>query len=197
MKKIALATSIAGLAFMALNTAHAADGTINFEGNVVSTTCKVESTSKDPVVKMPSVASNQLASVGAVSGRQAFSLELSGCEVISTTVTTVPVSKVAVAFEAGPNVDLATGMLKPAAAAVPPGGGAAPTVATGVQIAILDPSNNSRIKIGSEQSRYVDIDNKLGGTGKATLRFASEYVATGAVTGGRTDTSVTYSLVYQ
>lgn len=196
MKKIALLTSVAGLAFMTLNAAHAADGTINFTGEVVSTTCKVDTTvagaAKDGV-KLPSVASNQLSTVGSTIGRQAFSLELSGCELATATNTTTPVSKVAVFFEAGPNVDLVTGMLKPAAAS----GTGAPTVASGVQIAIVDPSNNERLKIGSAQSRFVDIDNKVGGTGRAVMRFASEYVATGTVTAGRTDTSVTYSLVYQ
>ncbi|MFG0784920.1 fimbrial protein [Delftia tsuruhatensis] len=195
MKKIALLTSVASLVMMAMNTAQAADGTINFTGEVVTTTCKVDTTvagaAKDGV-KLPNVANNQLATVGATVGRQAFSLELSGCE-LATATSTAPVSKVAVFFEAGPNVDLVTGMLKPAAAS----GAGAPTVASGVQIAIVDPSNNERLKIGSAQSRFVDIDNKVGGTGRAVMRFASEYVATGPVTAGRTDTSVTYSLVYQ
>jgi len=196
MKKIALLTSVAGLVMMATNTAQAADGTINFTGEVVTTTCKVDTTvagaAKDGV-KLPNVANNQLATVGATVGRQAFSLELSGCELASSATATTPVSKVAVFFEAGPNVDLVTGMLKPAAAS----GTGAPTVASGVQIAIVDPSNNERLKIGSAQSRFVDIDNKVGGNGRAIMRFASEYVATGPVTAGRTDTSVTYSLVYQ
>jgi len=196
MKKIALLTSVAGLVMMAMNTAQAADGTINFTGEVVTTTCKVDTTvagaAKDGV-KLPNVANNQLATVGATVGRQAFSLELSGCELASSATATTPVSKVAVFVEAGPNVDLVTGMLKPAAAS----GTGAPTVASGVQIAIVDPSNNERLKIGSAQSRFVDIDNKVGGTGRAIMRFASEYVATGPVTAGRTDTSVTYSLVYQ
>lgn len=195
MKKIALLTSVASLVMMAMNTAQAADGTINFTGEVVTTTCKVDTTvagaAKDGV-KLPNVANNQLATVGATVGRQAFSLELSGCE-LATATSTAPVSKVAVFFEAGPNVDLVTGMLKPAAAS----GAGAPTVASGVQIAIVDPSNNERLKIGSAQSRFVDIDNKVGGNGRAIMRFASEYVATGPVTAGRTDTSVTYSLVYQ
>ncbi|KEH09527.1 MULTISPECIES: fimbrial protein [Delftia] len=195
MKKIALLTSVASLVMMAMNTAQAADGTINFTGEVVTTTCKVDTTvagaAKDGV-KLPNVANNQLATVGATVGRQAFSLELSGCE-LATATSTAPVSKVAVFFEAGPNVDLVTGMLKPAAAS----GTGAPAVASGVQIAIVDPSNNERLKIGSAQSRFVDIDNKVGGNGRAIMRFASEYVATGPVTAGRTDTSVTYSLVYQ
>ena len=196
MKKIALLTSVASLVMMAMNTAQAADGTINFTGEVVTTTCKVDTTvagaAKDGV-KLPNVANNQLATVGATVGRQAFSLELSGCELASSATATTPVSKVAVFFEAGPNVDLVTGMLKPAAAS----GTGAPAVASGVQIAIVDPSNNERLKIGSAQSRFVDIDNKVGGNGRAIMRFASEYVATGPVTAGRTDTSVTYSLVYQ
>ena len=164
MKKIALLTSVAGLVMMAMNTAQAADGTINFTGEVVTTTCKVDTTvagaAKDGV-KLPNVANNQLATVGATVGRQAFSLELSGCE-LATATSTAPVSKVAVFFEAGPNVDLVTGMLKPAAAS----GTGAPTVASGVQIAIVDPSNNERLKIGSAQSRFVDIDNKVGGNGR-------------------------------
>nr|WP_312377920.1 fimbrial protein [Delftia acidovorans] len=196
MKKIALLTSVAGLVMMAMNTAQAADGTINFTGEVVNTTCKVDTTidgaAKDGV-KLPNVANNQLATVGATVGRQAFALELSGCELAADANASTPVSKVAVFFEAGPNVDLITGMLNPAAAS----GAGGPTVASGVQIAIVDPSNNERLRIGSAQSRFVDIDNKVGGTGRAVIRFASEYVATGPVTAGRTDTSVTYSLVYQ
>src|SRR2546429_6852419 len=52
---------------------------INFTGEVVTTTCKVDTTvagaAKDGV-KLPNVANNQLATVGATVGRQAFSLEL-------------------------------------------------------------------------------------------------------------------------
>src|SRR5256885_12657818 len=71
MKKIALLTSVAGLVMMTMNTAQAADGTINFTGEVVTTTCKVDTTvagaAKDGV-KLPNVANNQLATVGATVG---------------------------------------------------------------------------------------------------------------------------------
>src|SRR2546427_3278813 len=35
-----------------------------------------------------------------------------------------------------------------------------------------------RSKIGSAQSRFVDIDNKVGGNGRAIMRFASDRKST-------------------
>ncbi|KVC59546.1 fimbrial protein, partial [Burkholderia ubonensis] len=41
MKKIAMMMSAAGLAFAAMNAAHAADGTINFTGEIVAASCGI------------------------------------------------------------------------------------------------------------------------------------------------------------
>ena len=41
MKKITMMMSAAGLAFAAMNAAHAADGTINFTGEIVAASCNI------------------------------------------------------------------------------------------------------------------------------------------------------------
>ncbi|WP_063551078.1 fimbrial protein [Burkholderia territorii] len=41
MKKIAMMWSVAGLAFSTMNAAHAADGTINFTGEIVAASCAI------------------------------------------------------------------------------------------------------------------------------------------------------------
>lgn len=93
------------------------------------------------------------------------------------------------AFEPGPNVNLETGRLKLAGA----------DAAGNVEIGILN-DKYEPIKIGAEGfaqgAQIADIDTAEGGTGTATLQFAAQYVATGAVTGGSANSFVTYSLIY-
>ncbi|HEF5869489.1 TPA: type 1 fimbrial protein [Burkholderia cenocepacia] len=193
MKKTTLVMSMFGLACAAANTAHASDGTINFTGSVVASTCKINGGTNDLTVALPKASTNQLAAVGATAGRTPFTLTLSGCATDKKdgeSVIPAPVKKVSVAFEPGPNVDLATGRLKLTGA----------DAANGVQIAILNDKYDP-IKIGAESSaqgaQTVDIDTAAGGTGTATLQFAAQYVATSAtVTGGSANSFVTYSLVY-
>ncbi|VWD47677.1 fimbrial protein [Burkholderia contaminans] len=193
MKKTTLMMSMFGLACAAANTAQASDGTINFTGSIVASTCKINGGTNDLTVALPKASTNQLTAVGATAGRTPFKLTLSGCatdQKAGETTTPAPVKKVSVAFEPGPNVDLATGRLNLT------GTGAA----GGVQIAILN-DKYAPIKIGAESSaqgvQTVDIDTAVGGTGSATLQFAAQYVATSStVTGGSANSSVTYSLVY-
>jgi len=189
MTKITLAAALA----LAAGSAMASDGTINFTGSVVASTCKINGGESNLTVPLPNAASNQLASAGATAGRTPFTLSLSGCTQDKTEngeTTPAPVKKVSVAFEPGPNVNLATGRLKPTGA----------DAATGVEIGILN-SKYEPVKIGAESStqnvQTVDIDTAENGTGAATLQFAAQYVATGdAVKGGKMDSFVTYSLMY-
>ncbi|UEP23699.1 fimbrial protein [Burkholderia ambifaria] len=175
----------------------ASDGTINFTGSVVASTCEINAGAKDLTVPMPQAASNQLSTEGATAGRTPFTLSLSGCTTDSKdkdgNPIPAPVKKVSVAFEPGPNVNLATGRLKPT-------GVGTNGVASGVEIGILN-DKYEPIKIGAESSaqnvQTVNIDTAEGGTGTATLQFAAQYVGTGAeVKGGKMDSYVTYSLMY-
>ncbi|WP_334043053.1 fimbrial protein [Burkholderia ambifaria] len=193
MKKTKLMMSIFGFACVAANTAHASDGTINFTGSIVASTCKINGGNNDLTVALPRASANQLTAVGATAGRTPFTLTLSGCatdQKVGENAVPAPVKKVSIAFEPGPNVDLATGRLKLTGT----------DAASGVQIAILN-DKYEPIKVGAESSaqgaQTVDIDTAAGGTGTATLQFAAQYVATSAtVTGGSANSSVTYSLVY-
>ncbi|RQR53132.1 type 1 fimbrial protein [Burkholderia sp. Bp9125] len=194
MKKIALMMSAAGLAFMAMNAAHASDGKIEFAGSVVASTCQVNGGTKDLTVTLPQASTNQLTAVGATAGRTPFTLALSGCTTDSKDgegqSISAPVKKVSVAFEPGATVDLGSGRLKLQ------GDGAAGNV----QIQILNDQYKA-IKIGADSKdqgvQIADIDTSESGTGTATLQFAAEYYATSAtVTGGSANSHVTYSLTY-
>ncbi|UEP25798.1 fimbrial protein [Burkholderia ambifaria] len=195
MKKTTLMVSMFGLACAAASTAQASDGTITFTGAIVASTCKINGGTNDLAVSLPKASTNQLTDAGATAGRTPFTLTLSGCTIDKAgeegkDPIPAPVKKVSVAFEPGPNVDIATGRLKLTGA----------DAAGGVQIAILN-DKYEPIKIGAESSaqgvQTVDIDTAVGGTGTATLQFAAQYVATSAsVTGGSASSSVTYSLVY-
>ncbi|OXJ15376.1 fimbrial protein [Burkholderia sp. AU6039] len=193
MTKITVAAALA----LAAGAAMASDGTINFSGSVVASTCQINNGTKDLTVNMPQAASSQLTAQGSTAGRTPFTLTLSGCTTDSKdgegNVIPAPVKKVSVAFEPGPNVNLASGRLKPT-------GAGTNGVASGVEIGILN-DKYEPIMIGAESSaqkvQTVDIDTAEGGSGTATLQFAAQYVGTGAeVKGGKMDSFVTYSLMY-
>ncbi|RQS09820.1 type 1 fimbrial protein [Burkholderia sp. Bp9002] len=195
MKKIALMMSAAGLAFMAMNAAHASDGKISFQGSVVASTCKVNDGKNDLTVPLPKASTNQFTGVGSTAGRTPFKLTLSGCATDTTNGeggdVEAPVKKVSVAFEPGGTVDLASGRLN-----LEGGTGAAGNL----QIQILN-DKYEQIMIGAasanQKVQVADIDTSKGGSGTATLQFAAEYYATAAaVTGGAANSHVTYSLTY-
>jgi major type 1 subunit fimbrin (pilin) len=168
----------AGAAFS--STAHAADGTVNFNGKIIASTCSVEGGS-DLTVPLPPVSTKALADVGSVAGRSGFSLALTGCTVGDDN----PV-KVGVIFENGTNVDQSSGRLE-----IDSGDKAA----EGVQINVLD-AQQKLITIGTPtpaNTQIVDID----ANGKAKLNYFAEYYASGAVKAGDVASRVEYSLIYQ
>ncbi|GBH26999.1 fimbrial protein [Burkholderia vietnamiensis] len=188
MKNIAFAMSLFGLACAAANTAHAADGTVNFTGSIVASTCQIEPGTNNQVVNLPRVSTSQLGSVGATVGRTPFVFLVSGCEMNAEGGdTSAPAKKVSVAFEPGPNVDLSTGRLNLTGA----------DAAGGVQIQILN-DKYEPILVGAPASEQrTQTVNVNTDSGRAALVFSAQYIATGAtVTGGSANSYVTYSLVY-
>ncbi|RKU05033.1 fimbrial protein [Burkholderia sp. Nafp2/4-1b] len=168
----------AGAAFS--SAAHATDGTVNFHGKIVSSTCSVEGGS-DFTVPLPPVSTTALADAGSVAGRSAFSLSLKGCTVGDNN----PV-KVGVMFENGTNVDQSSGRLTI---------DAGDKAATGVQINVLD-AQQKLIPIGAQtgaSTQLADID----ASGNAKLNYFAEYYASGAVKAGDVASRVEYSLIYQ
>ncbi|WP_175975692.1 fimbrial protein [Burkholderia sp. BCC1047] len=168
----------AGAAFS--SAAHAADGTVNFHGKVIASTCSVEGGS-DLTVPLPPVSTTALADVGSVAGRSAFSLALKGCTVGDEN----PV-KVGVIFENGTNVDQSSGRLTIDTGA---------KAATGVQINVLD-DQQKLIPIGAQTAASTQIAD-IDADGNAKLNYFAEYYASGAVKAGDVNSRVEYSLIYQ
>lgn len=183
MKKITMLMSAVGLvAAFGANVAHASDGSVLFQGAVIASTCKISNVAANGnvTVMLPTVGAGQLSAAGMSAGRTPFSFRLTGCSTAAHAPT-----QVAVSFEPGPAVNLATGRLKPIDT---------PNPATNVEIGLLNDTYQP-IKVGAafadQNSQAVTIVD-----GGATLQYAAEYVATGAATAGDASTYVTYSLVY-
>ena len=162
------------------SAAYAADGTIDFRGNVIASTCSVEGGS-DLTVPLPPVSTTALADVGSVAGRSAFSLALTGCAVGDGN----PV-KVGVMFENGTNVDQSSGRLTVDTGA---------KAAEGVQINVLD-SQQKLIPVGAQTGASTEMA-AIDADGKAKLNYFAEYYASGAVKAGDVSSRVEYSLIYQ
>jgi major type 1 subunit fimbrin (pilin) len=175
MKKILLvAAAAAGLVSIA--PAFAADGTININGNVTTTACKVTTTAGNINVTLPTVTTAALAAAGATAGNQPFSINLTTCP-SNTIVSTY--------FEPGPNVDAATGNLKNTAS-----GGAG-----NVQVALYN-GDSTKINLnnvaGSQNSKSATI------SGAGALNYYAAYFANGAAaTAGLVTTSVVFTMQYQ
>lgn len=164
------------------NAAYAADGTINFAGELIDQTCTIEIDGKvAPVaatVTLPTVSTGLLTTSGNTAGRTNFEIELSNC---------TAGGKARAFFESGATVDPISGQLYVT-------GGA-----TNVRLQLLDNSagaGGAVIKAGdTNQLGSTTAVNIMGGI--AVLPYAVEYVATGAATAGIVNSSVTYSIDYE
>jgi len=180
-KLIPLLLVSAGLA--AASAAHAAEGTITFTGNVISSTCKINGDQANVSVALPHVGANALGSAGATAGRTPFSLALTDCASGDENPT-----KVSVVFESGANVDQTTGRLT-----LDEGTAEAPA-AKNVQISILN-DKQQPIKVGAEGDQGSQVVDIVDGT--AQLNYFAEYHATDKAEAGAANSKVQYSLTYQ
>ncbi len=180
--KLLAALIVAGTA-MGAQFAHAADGTITFNGNITAQTCTINGNGNGPgvtnfTVQLPTVSAATLNSAG-VAGQTAFNIALTNCTPDSGNVHTF--------FEAGPTTDASTGNL------ILDAGGAAQNV----QIRLLNGGTaNTPIKAGftnaAQNSNSVPLTN-----GAATLWYYAQYYATGVATAGTANSSVMYSIAYE
>lgn len=174
-----LLTAIAGV-FVA-NSAMAADGTIDFSGEITANTCTVvvdNSSTGSGTIVLPVVAAAALPMNGSTAGTTAFNIHLSNCSISdAATVTTY--------FEPGAYVN-ADGRLSQSTV-----GGA-----SNVEIQLLN-SDQAVMQLhepaGSQNDTGVAM--VLGDT-VATLSYYAQYYATGLVTAGPVTSQVSYSIVY-
>ena len=179
MKKIAIIIA-AALA----QTAYAADGTVNFAGQLAASTCTIDvngtTTPAIATVTLPTVSIGKLAAAGEVTGQTGFIIGLKNC--------TGPAKSAAAFFESGATVDPASGNLNTAT-----GAGAA----ANVQLQLVDASNGAIISAGNVSQLAGNTQVTLDASGNANLPYAVQYYATGAATAGTVNSSVTYWINYQ
>ncbi|MGF6590104.1 fimbrial protein [Pseudomonas sp. 2835] len=161
------------------SAAMAADGTINFNGELKAETCQVSvNGGGTSVVTLPTFATSALAEAGKVAGQTGFNIKLSNC---STALKTA-----AAFFEAGGTVDPKSGNLKNSG------------TATKVQLQLVDAANGKPIKAGSGDqittTSRIDLDKQ---SLSADLPYAVQYFAEAATGPGTVVSSVTYSINYQ
>lgn len=177
MRKLSLsALGAASLAFI-LPAAHATDGTINFAGQLQTSTCAVSAASANQTVTLPTLATTNLNAANLTAGSTAFAVSVSGCPVgagAPTTFTTY--------FEANSNVDLVTGRLKNTGTA-----------------------SNVQLRLSNATGGTIDLSKPTGSqnvtattlsAGAGTANFFAEYFATGAASAGTVASNITYSMVY-
>lgn len=158
--------------------AHAADGTINFQGSISSQTCTVSAASANLTVAMPQVSAGALSQAGATAGRTPFSILLTGCNPASGAVHTF--------FEAGDRTS-ADGHLS-----VTPGTGAA----LNVEIDLRNAVDGSEIAVGAADASQNSLPVNINAGGSATLNYTAQYISTGVATAGTANSTVQYSIVY-
>lgn len=175
-KKTLLTSALIAAFAVAASTAQAADGTINITGTISSSTCKINGANSPATiaVNLPTVSTTALNTAGAVAGRTAFNLALSGCGSLTKATTF---------FEPGPTV-LADGNLKNASG-----------TATGVEIQLLNSDFSTIALNGVAASQNSQTVNLAAGAG--TLNYYAQYVATAAAGAGNVATTVQFSMIYQ
>lgn len=172
MKKAILAILMASSAMSAVNIAHAADGTVHFNGNIVSDACTVDASAQNLSVDMGSVAATAFSAAGDKASPSKFSINVTECP--------DSVKQVAVKFD-GTSDTANTDLLKLDS----------DQTATGVAIEIAD-NNGTAIPLHTESPAYQVAD------GSASLDFMGRYVATSAtVEAGTANASSQFTINYQ
>ncbi|OWF87161.1 hypothetical protein B4916_22020 [Yersinia intermedia] len=167
------------LSFILAGVSHlatAADGQINFIGNITATTCSINSGTPTQTVNLGDVPASSLASTGQTAGHKSFALNLTGC--------TGGMTAVGARFE---SLSLANsnGRLNLDAA----------SDAAGVEVAIYDSIGTPQSVNGNiPDESYVMLD-----AGSATLNYIAAYYATGPGPAeiGSANSAVSYTLSYR
>lgn len=169
------------LAAAATQSAFASDGTINFSGELVDSTCVVTVNGQvapaAATVTLPKVSAALLKTAKQTAGQTGFNIQLSACTGSSTTA--------AAYFEAGPGVNPLTNNLFSKGAA------------KNVELQLIDATNNKEIKAGDYSQEKSTSHIQKNAAGSTILPYAVQYIATGEATAGTVIGTVTYSINYQ
>lgn len=172
MKKTLIATALlAGSAFAGI--ANAADGTINFIGNITAAACTVTPGTATQNVTLGTVSSSGLTTVGAVSAPTKFNIVLTACPATATSAT--------IKFD-GPADAKNSSLLALTNIA---------GMATGVAVGLYETNGSTMIPIGSASSSHT-----LSTSADTTLGFIAKYVSTDAVVAGSANAVSSFTVIY-
>lgn len=182
MRKVNLAVCALALS-VASGTAFAGtDGTVTFNGKLISDTCAVAPDSKDIKVILPTLSTQNLDKAGEEAGSTGFIINVIDCP--------KEITKVAAHFEAinSGGFNPVTGNLVNTETADP---------AKQVEVRLYNTTDNKQIRVGDTGAQF-DVVPGAGGTdpGTATLSYAGGYYATEATTSGAVSAMVQYVLAY-
>jgi len=173
------------LAAAVTQSAFASDGTINFEGQLLDSTCTVNVNGTvgpaAATVTLPKVSAAQLKTAGTIAGQTGFNITLSACSGTTT--------KAAAFFEAGANVDPLTHNLK--------NNDKTKDGAQNVQLQLVDANNGQVIKAGDFSQVANTSKVTKDASGGAVLPYAVQYISTGVAAAGLVKGAVTYSITYE
>jgi major type 1 subunit fimbrin (pilin) len=188
-QRIALAAALVSMsviAFIGMNNARAADGTITINGAVTDTTCSINAVPNgspaNVTTTLPTVDAGALAAAGATAGTSNLGdlkLALSGCSGTAT--------KAVARFENGPTVDQSNGYLVNQAVSAP---------AQNVEVRLLN-ANMQPINILTNTNNDIATNGAAISAGAATLNYFAQYFATGKAQSGAVNTQVQYTMQYQ
>lgn len=173
----ALALSVASGAALAKT-----DGTVTFNGKLISETCKVKPGSEDVQVTLPTLSTLNLEKSGAEAGSTSFIIDVIDCP--------KEITKVAAHFEAinSSGANPVTGNLTNSEVTDPAGE---------VEVRLYNIIDGKQIRVGETGAKF-DVVPGAGGTdpGTASLSYAGGYYATAATTPGAVTAQVQYVLAY-
>ena len=152
----------------------AADGTVNFTGNITNAGCSVASDSLSKTVALGNVSSSALTTAGNTAGAHLFTINLTDCpedpsaHVRFDGTTNASNSSILALTDAGQE-----------------------GTATNVGVALYESDSTTPIIIGVPSSTINMTE------GSNSLNFYAKYYATGAATAGTATSTATFTVVYQ
>ena len=153
--------------------AFAADGTVNFEGEIVASTCSVSPKSQNMTVPLGKIKASVLSAAGSTSTPSNFTIDLLDCDPAKAKVT----------FSGPPDADDAS-LLRLA------GGLVGSTQATNVAVQISD-SSGKQIPLGAASDEYAIL------AGSNSLQFKANYKsAKGGATVGIANATAQFTIAY-
>lgn len=185
MKKTLLATTLATITLISASSAFAADGTLNFTGDIQDTTCVVDLAGAGGTsLSIPMGTFNKSAfsgGSGTTSNATKFSIKLKTCPATYTKAT--------VEFDGTPDSNNSDVLALTA-------GTGTDASATGVGIQISDKSGKA-LALKTESASYDLTTGTVGADTVNSLDFSARYIATAAaVTSGKANATASFTVKY-